>query len=351
MKNITSLLLIFVIGGICLRIHGGDSYDFFMISDTHFGTAERFCTDPQAPRHHRTRKDIHRADKAMPHYKALFSHIARSAGAGTKFLIEGGDLIEGCTVSEAAHGQELADAVSFMAKYFSFPIYMVKGNHEAAGIGGEAAYRRVLLPEIAKYAKVPELTAANYAVHHGKDLFVFLDYSSPGWYAFLESSIKTLKEKPRWLFVVTHCPLIPTWYFRKHALKAVQLISGCNGILLCGHHHDNTVITYEKDGKKAVQITVTTLLNPVAPERMRIREKKVTLDTFKNEFRKKAEAKKQQEFLPVFDRDWSPYITSYRRFPGFGYARFYVSDREVVIEYRGADLKSSQKVRLMSSGK
>ena len=116
MKNITSLLLIFVIGGICLRIHGGDSYDFFMISDTHFGTAERFCTDPKAPRHHRTRKDIHRADKAMPHYKALFSHIARSAGAGTKFLIEGGDLIEGCTVSEAAHGQELADAVSFITR-------------------------------------------------------------------------------------------------------------------------------------------------------------------------------------------------------------------------------------------
>ena len=86
MKNITSLLLIFVIGGICLRIHGGDSYDFFMISDTHFGTAERFCTDPKAPRHHRTRKDIHRADKAMPHYKALFSHIARSAGADAEIL-------------------------------------------------------------------------------------------------------------------------------------------------------------------------------------------------------------------------------------------------------------------------
>ena len=350
MKKFVFLFLCMILGG-TLELPGNDSYNFFMFSDTHFGTAKRFCTDPKAPKKHRTRKNIHRADKAMPHYKALFSHIARSADPKTKFIIEGGDLIEGCAVNEEAHKQELTDALAFMKKYFSFPIYMVKGNHEAAGSGGEAAYRAVLLPEIAKYAKVRELSVANYTVRQGKDFFIFLDYTSPEWYTFLESSLKVLKEKPRWVFVVTHCPLLPTWAFRKYALRTIRLLSEYNGILLCGHHHANTVTMYERDGKKVTQITVSTILQPIAPERMRIKEKKIALADFKKEFRKKAENRKQHAFLKSFDKDWAPYITSYRRFPGLGYARFYVSDQEVVMEYRGADLKSSEKILLMSSKK
>ena len=132
MKKFVFLFLCMILGN-TLELPGNDSYNFFMFSDTHFGTAKRFCTDPKAPKKHRTRKNIHRADKAMPHYKALFSHIARSADPKTKFIIEGGDLIEGCAVNEEAHKQELTDALAFMKKYFPFPIYMVKGNRARRG--------------------------------------------------------------------------------------------------------------------------------------------------------------------------------------------------------------------------
>lgn len=337
----------FAVLGLVFLLQGGEDYNFFMIADTHLGTAESFCTDPKADRKQRTRKDIHRADKAMPHYKALFANIAGSADPKTKFIIEGGDLIEGCARSEAVHKEVIADALNLMKQYFKFPIYMIKGNHEAAGIGGEAAYQAVLLPEIAKYAGVEQLKAANYTIRQDRDFFIFLDYSSPNWYEFLETELKSLKEKPRWLFVVIHPPLLPTSAFRKYALRAVQLLSQYNGILLCGHHHANTVTRYERDGKKVVQMTVTTILQPVPAVRMRMKEKETNIRQFKAEYRKKAELK-EKSFVRPFDLHWAPYLTDYRKFSGLGYARIYVSDDDVLLEYHGADLKSCMKVTLMS---
>ena len=57
---------------------------------------------------------------------------------GAVFLLQGGDLIEGCNHNENVHKEVLTDALNLMKNYFKFPIYMVKGNHEAAGIGGRS---------------------------------------------------------------------------------------------------------------------------------------------------------------------------------------------------------------------
>ncbi|MBO5695833.1 MAG: metallophosphoesterase, partial [Lentisphaeria bacterium] len=270
MKSILSLWLFFILGSAFL-LRGSEDYNFFMISDTHFGTAGTFCTDPKAPKKHRTRKNIHRADRTMPHYRNLFRQIRETADAKTRFLVEGGDLIEGCTRNETVHKQVLTDAVNLMKEYFKFPIYMIKGNHEAAGNGGEKAYQAVLLPEMAKYAHVSKLEEANYVIRQGRDVYIYLDYTSGNWFSFLEKTLSSLKEKPRWVFTVIHCPLLPTWAFRKYALRTIELLSQYDGILLCGHHHANTVTRYEKAGKRVTQITVSTILQPVSPLQMRMR--------------------------------------------------------------------------------
>ena len=78
-----------------------------------------------------------------------------------------------------------------------------------------------------------------------------------------------------------------------------------------------------------------------------MKEKETNIRQFKAEYRKKAELK-EKSFVRPFDLHWAPYLTDYRKFSGLGYARIYVSDDEVLLEYHGADLKSCMKVTLMS---
>lgn len=230
---------------------------------------------------------------------------------GAVFLLQGGDLIEGCNHNENVHKEVLTDALNLMKNYFKFPIYMVKGNHEAAGIGGEAAYQTILLPEIAKYAGVKKLDSANYMIRQDQDIFIFLDRYSPNWYEFLENSLKSLTEKPRWLFTIIHDPQLPNLNHQGYALRTIQLISQYNGILLCGHRHANTIVRYEKDGKRVVQTTVTTILKPGPAASMRICETESDVRQYKEKCRKKAESN-DKKTLQFFDQQWAPYLTDSR---------------------------------------
>ena len=323
---------------ICL-LQAGESYNFFMISDPHLGAAETYCTDPAVPKRFRTKKDIHRADKCMPVFKAMCEDMVKKADGNTRFLYEAGDLVEGGTPGEEVHKQVLADAIGLLKEYFKIPIYMVKGNHEAYGMGGEAAYRAVLLPELAKTLGKEKLEYSNYAVTQNGDLFIFIDcYSGAkaGQWEFIRKTLSGLEKKPRYVFVGMHPPVIPSHWNQQEIRPVLDQLLEYDAVLLCGHCHRNSITTFEKNGKKLVQVTVSSFLEPKT-RKMQIRPAANTVKQRLSGYRNSLKNRwKNEAFIPEFDREWAAHITEYRDFGGAGYAKLDVSDKGISVTYQSA---------------
>lgn len=338
MKRLVTML---TIAGLTVGAAAGESYNFYMISDTHLGAAETYCTDPSVPKKYRSTKDIRRADACMADLKAMFEDMAKKSDSKTRFLVEGGDLIEGGTLNEETHRKVLQDALSLMKSYFKYPICMMKGNHEAFGMGGEKAYREVLLPEIARTAGAEKLDHANYSFTVGDDLFIFLDcYSGAGakQWEYADKVLSGLKKKPRYVFVGLHCQIIPSHWDQKNIQALCSSLLKYDAVLLCGHCHQNSITVFEKDGKKLVQVTASTCLDPNR-NAMKVTAAENTKDQFLDKYRRSIRNRwKKEGFLPEFEREWAPYITDYRYFGGAGYAKFIVSDEGISVVYQSVDL-------------
>ena len=296
----------------------GESYGFLFVSDTHLGAKKSYYTGPEKKL--RSRKTPDRADRAMPVYEALFARMAKESGA--QFLIHAGDMIEGYTTGEAAHRDELTNAIAFMKKHLEIPLYLVKGNHDAVGLGGEEAYREVMLKEIGRNAG-SDLAEANYAFRHGGDLFVCVDYSTD-WLEFLKKTLEKQETRPRYTFLVLHLNVMP--FVGKKMIAATELLSRHNGIILCGHHHRNMLLKYRKGEREVTQLTVASMVQPTAEQ-----NPDCGIDTdlamFEAGFRKRLKTPEQNK---RFDRFWVPGLTEYRCTAGGpGYMRIDVSDAGV----------------------
>ena len=316
LKKLSILLL--AVAAWC-AVSAGESYCFLFVSDTHFGAKKSYYTGPEKA--FRSRKSRDRADKAMPLYEALFARMAKEPGA--KFLVHAGDMIEGYTTGEDAHREELVKAIAFMKKHLDMPLYLVKGNHDAVGLGGKAAYREVMLKEIGRNAG-SELAEANYAFHCGGDLFVCVEYNTD-WLKFLKETLEKQPTPPRYTFLVLHLNVMP--FVGKKMIEATELLSRHNGVILCGHHHRNMLLKYRGKNGEVAQLSVASMIQPAA-EKNAVRGIDNDLDKFKAEFRKKCESK--AEAVKRFDRFWAPGLTGYRYAAGGpGYMRIDVSDAGV----------------------
>ena len=318
-------------------IYAEEEYNFFMISDPHFGAAKTYCTDPAVPRRFRTKKNIYRVDKIMHLYKALFADMAKKSDAKTRFLVEAGDLIEGGTHNEETHKQVLTDALNLLKSYFKYPIYMVKGNHEAFGMGGANAYQTILIPEIAKYAGKQKLDFSNYSIKQGKDLFIFIDYyANAKGLQFLRNTLQEQKTKPRYVFLVLHLPLVPTASYAKEVFGICELLAQHNGIILAGHCHQNAVTHFEKDGKNLTQITVNSFIDVKPVQKMQLTPSLWTLERFHKYCLKRA--KNNTAYIEALKNQWFPAIRDYKNFSGAGYARISVSDQGISVSFQSVDL-------------
>ena len=320
-------------------LSAGENYSFFMISDTHFGTADSFSDKITGSRRVR-------ADKAMPIYRELFSDMAAKTEKNTKFLIHAGDVIEGYAKDDNTQKQEFEKSAAFLKKYFSFPVYFVRGNHETSG--GSEGYIKGLLPEISRSAK-KELKIANYTVKQGEDLFIFVDCYSPEWAGFIKKSLKSCDFKPRYLFIVLHSDILLP--FRDKAGKRLmQILANYNTLILHGHTHCTVKLSQNIDGKTVTAFSIGTHLSA----RRAYPDKAVT-DFGKQLSRINRQSgfnryPRKKEF---FDKESLPFISEFQDFSknGFaqGYARLHVSDNDVYALIQGSDFTQKPvKVELLS---
>ena len=220
-----------------------------------------------------------------------------------------------------------------LKKSFSIPVYHVKGNHDAYGPGGEVASRKVLMPEMAKMAGKENLAYANYSFFHGKDLFIIADYTRrSGGEAFIIKTLKSLKEKPRYVFIAIHTPLIAL-----NGTELADFLAQYDAVVLSGHIHTNYLLQYTKNNKTMTQITVSSWLPAKNSDKQRARLVSKDPGVFKEHIRYQAKKFKKTAFMSVYEKDWEPYL-SMIQYKGNGYMQIHVSDQGISLQMQGSDI-------------
>ncbi len=303
----------------------GESYDFLMLSDTHFAPDSTFGSNPPP----KVKRKLKRFDQAFPHYKAMFADMAAKSDANTKFLIHAGDMIEGWAHTPEAQLEQFQLIDKTLKEYLKMPIYMVRGNHEAAGHPGKIAYSKEIAPRMAKNAGQTPGTI-NYTVKYADDLFIFIDFYNKKSYDFTKKTLESLTKRPRYIFLVVHPDQLPHVYDDNIAM--CKLLSQYNAIILNGHTHRTRVVKYERDGKKLTQFSIGSYLMPTL-----IRYGKVDTDLPKYlKFFRTSKYITSEEMRRTFDTEVAPFITEYRQYNGIkgtpaGYAKIHVSDAGITV--------------------
>lgn len=312
----------------------GLSYNFFFFSDPHLGTAESYDMNPETNPRFRTKKDIHRSDKALPTYRAFLKQMAQMADDETQFLIECGDLIEGGTFGEETHAGELDKALKLLKEYCNFPIYPVNGNHDAWGKGGPEAFKRVICKHASELIG-REIKDTNYTLQVGPDVFIFTDFfskESAPW-DYIWNAIDTLKTKPRYLFIVMHPGFVPDPL--PESIKRLERLAANNAIILCGDSHLNQLLDCKlKDGRLTQLMVVSIFHEDSATDRFT--PPSDDHDAYWTDFEKKVAD--NPEWLETLRNYWRPVLKRLWRTKGNGGAKIMVSDQGVYAIYQSADL-------------
>ena len=267
----------------------------------------------------------------------MFSDMVRKSDAKTRFAVHCGDIIEGYTKNQETHEKVLRESFALMHEYFNkIPLYFVKGNHEAIGLGGKKAWENVGVPELSGISG-KKLSKSCYTVRSGDDLFIFLDYSDPGYPEFAKNVLDSLTFKPRYVFAVIHWEVVP--FYLECKKKLCDVLAPYNAIILHGHSHRTQHLRYEKNGGT---ITTFSIGSALLPEVKDILPAKIDRDLpfyIKSLERKVARYPEMQKILR---QDSLPYVTYYTEYSTKnrwqGYARLHISDEGVFAELQSGDL-------------
>jgi len=323
-----------------ISMAAGEAYNFYFVSDMHLGDKESYNMSKDNP--FRTKKKIDRADANMPVFDAMLKDMAAKKDAHTKFIVCGGDLIEGGGFNAETHGEQLSKYLNKVQKAVGLPMYPVNGNHDDWGLGGPEAFKAVAWPFIKAQTggKLASDKAAHYVVRQGDDLYIFADYHTKGsgWDKFVLDQLKSIKGNVRYVFVVVHCNILP--FPGKNNAAIRDELAKYNGFILCGHSHRNQVYVYGKDGKTVTQVTVGTCFGSPKPIKAD-RDQAAFFDWFIGHYCKNP-AKAEE-----VRREFVPFTKDYVSYGGAAYARIYVSDEGVEVHYQASDLKQEpQKMKL-----
>ena len=193
---------------------------------------------------------------------------AKAGGVDVPFVIQVGDLVEGCCGKGELHEQMCHEATAAVEQSdWGVPCLMTKGNHDITGPGAAEVFDKVLLPWMGKQAGT-ELQTASYVTRHGDDVFVFFDGYKPD-VAWLETALE--KNRGKRVFFITHMPVVPydaraDWIVysrdeqRAERAKLLSLMGKYGVIVLSGHLHKYSVLSRKTDAGSFVQLAVCSVI-------------------------------------------------------------------------------------------
>jgi len=295
----------------------------------------------------------------------LGRRILASAGAcatpDTDFVLQLGDLVQGDCRDLGAHRRMLDEAAMALSDAFGgrLPVLSVCGNHDLRlgtsrdgnDQGAEPAYRAFAADWNARACarlggEAPE--GLTFALRHGPDLFVFIDFNHPS--AARVKELLAENEDVRYTFIVTHGPLSPMDYTpRRWFLYGYEpddpvrnemraLFARRNAIVLAGHVHSLEHKEFVFPEGRISEMVMSTMVRSFDKPLSAVPQV-ATLDPARYG-RIKALEDSWVPGLPELFAEWRPHLKSYFLSRATGHFRLRVSDEGVWVDYYGLDART-----------
>lgn len=251
------------------------AYEVMVFGDTHYDSPEvRTGTENLTAAR---RKELNRN---LDCWRQSVPEMLRAAGGRSgqdvAFAVHLGDMIQGDCGSRTLQEQSCRNALAIFRKNLACPFYALKGNHDVRGEGAKAGYDAVMLPYLNRAIEQSgdAAGAANYALMHDRDLYIFFDCMKPD----LKFVATTLTAHPdaRYVFFLTHFPVIPCTrgyadivFYRpenrpEERAQLLKLLAERHAVVLCGHIHRTVFTRYRSPEGTVVQLTNFSLVPPRA---------------------------------------------------------------------------------------
>lgn len=198
--------------------------------------------------------------------QALLAAAAKASADTAPFVIQLGDIINGDCETVELQSDAMKEAFSVVKGYFgNKKLFSVCGNHEYWGPqGSKEAIDKVFVPLLQKeLGNHEKLSGTNYAVRHGKDLYIFYDCRKNGGSEFTRKTLEANADA-RHVFFLTHLPMFPcskgnpgwvVWEFK----ELIPLLAKHKAIVLCAHSHFWGHHVYKTGNDKLIQFMISSI--------------------------------------------------------------------------------------------
>jgi len=335
-------LLLFAAMFCTFVLAAGEAYNFYFIADPHLGPATSFDMSESNP--FRTKKKIDRDDKTATIFNDMMKDISAKKDAQSKFIISGGDLIEGGTGGKAMHAKTLQDAIDRVTSLSGLPLHLTNGNHDDWGQGGPEAFKEVAFANARKLG-ITEIRepGLNYTFTQGPDLFIFVDFHTEGSNS-ISNMMKFLKTvKPgqyRYVFIVTHSPF---FCGGATSLGIVEKLARYNAIVLCGHSHQTFLLRYQSEKGKASQFMNAAFIS----SKKGYRNERSGVDAYWQHRIDASKSEAGKAKVREQKKLWDGKLVDYWEVRGWGYSRLEVSDDGVKVVTQSVKLDDPPIVRTL----
>jgi hypothetical protein len=245
------------------------------------------------------------------------------------FAVQLGDLIHGDCGTEALHKKNLQDAASELDRRFGQNVFILCGNHDSRGPGGEAAWDSVMMPYLQSIAKNRSSAGMNYFMRIGKDLFYFHDLMNPD-VDFMEKVFKENADA-RYTFFFTHVIVLPMDRGSFNSIlsddfhRIFALLEKRDAIILAAHTHRISLTRYHNkaDGHRMSQFVLNSTVRNIEKQKNFVPDDSARRTVFQPE-----------EFYKML---WKRYFEGKLETPvhadGAGFAVLRISEDGVYAEY------------------
>ena len=319
----------------CLILSGGEKYSVLVFGDTHYDSMD-VRTAPPVSDHHKTEmnRNLTAWKENMPF---LIKTAAEKCNSTADFAVQLGDLTQGDCGSQELQEKSFRSVLSIFQSALKIPFYTVKGNHDIRGRGANAAYNAVMLPYMSKALNqpIPKNNAANFAVMHKGDLYIYFDCMKFD----AKFVYDALKKHPdaRYVFLLTHIPVLPGYNFAGISPKPKthqnfrKVLAKHNVIVLSAHVHVTTFIRYKTDEGRIAQVINYSL--PIN----RQRQPSVIEENIFELYKKVDRPNNLAAIKPLFEQ-YLEGFTYYKAVAGFNVLN--VSDEGVFIDLYTGEMKA-----------
>lgn len=334
----------------------GRSYSVSILGDTHFDSTDpkfyhRDYTHSTTKKRYELHLSEHVRNAAMwaERMPSLVRASAACARPDAAFALQVGDLVQGDCGNPATHRRMLDDAFSLIKTAYGgrLPLVTVVGNHDIRGDipedGALAAFDAWQPPKMTKELGV-SVTGTTFAFRQGPDVFLFVDFNAPRPDLALVKALLDESDGARYLFVVSHGPVIPSgtsrWFLvgsskrdaERRELRA--LLARRNAIVLAGHTH----ITEFHDcvfpeGRITQYVANSVWSQPDLGALTVVDEGAAAYGNRVAATRKHKKEGPRTSGLEALVAEYKPFVKDYLYAKGAGHSRMEVSDAGVKIHY------------------